>query len=159
MVALLLGTDKVQILLKQKTLNCLTPLALAIGKLGAYHSLSGAYHSLRIVALLLRAGASLDAVRLASSAEEYLQEEEEESAGSEQFVLAKELILGVRAAGSWRAYAKLPRKQVLRLRSLALRDRAEPRSKVITFLVKSPNEIAWNVLAYWRTERDEWLDV
>ena len=47
----------------------------------------------------------------------------------------------------------LRRKKVL-LRSLALRGRAEPRDARMTFLVESPNEIAWKVLEYWRTELD-----
>ena len=46
------------------------------------------------------------------------------------------------------------RKQVLLLRSLALKGRAEPRDARMTFLVESPNEIAWKVLEYWRTELD-----
>ena len=53
------------------------------------------------------------------------------------------MILGVRAAGSWRAYAKLPRKKVLLLRSLALRGRAKPRDARMTFLVESPKDGAW----------------
>ena len=48
----------------------------------------------------------------------------------------------------------LRRKQVLLLRSLALKSRAEPRDARMKFLVDSPNEIVWNILEYWRTELD-----
>ena len=37
---------------------------------------------------------------------------------------------------------------------IALKGRAEPRDARMTFLVESPNEIAWKVLEYWRTELD-----
>ena len=73
---------------------------------------------------------------------------------AEHYFATKKLILDVRAAGSPRAYRMLRRKQILRLRSLALRGRAEPRDARMTFLVESPNEIAWKVLEYWRTELD-----
>ena len=75
-------------------------------------------------------------------------------ATEEHFLATKKLILDVRAAGSPRAYRMLRRKQVLLLRSLALKGRAEPRDARMTFLVDSPNEIAWKVLEYWRTELD-----
>ena len=66
----------------------------------------------------------------------------------------KKLILDVRAAGSPQAYRMASRKRVLLLRSLALKGRAKPRDARMTFLVESPNEIAWKVLEYWRTELD-----
>ena len=66
----------------------------------------------------------------------------------------RQLILDVHVAGSPRAYRMLRRKQVLLLRSLALKGRAKPRDARMTFLVDSPNEIAWKVLEYWRTELD-----
>ena len=72
----------------------------------------------------------------------------------EHYLASKKLILDVRAAGSPRAYRMLRRKQVLLLRSLALKGRAEPRNARTKFLVDSPNEIAWKVLEYWRTELD-----
>ena len=102
----------------------------------------------RIVRMLLRAGAplsgpivdQLERVRPGEICEHYLA--------------TKRLILDVQAAGSPRAYRMLRRKQVLLLRSLALKGRAEPRDARMTFLVESPNEIAWKVLEYWRTELD-----
>ena len=51
------------------------------------------------------------------------------------------------------AYCRLPHKQVLRLRSLLVRGRAqgtlrtEPR---IRWLLKLPNDPLWHVLSYWR---------
>ena len=62
----------------------------------------------------------------------------------------------VRAAGSWRAYVRLPREEVLRLRSLVIRGRARPRVRtraadpVVARVVLLPNELVWKVLAYWR---------
>ena len=66
----------------------------------------------------------------------------------------RQLILDVHVAGSPRAYRMLRRKQVLLLRSLALKGRAKPRDARMMFLVDSPNEIAWKILEYWRTELD-----
>ena len=65
----------------------------------------------------------------------------------------KSLIADVRRAGSWKSYCRLPHKQVLRLRSLLVRGRAqgtlrtEPR---IRWLLKLPNDPLWHVLSYWR---------
>ena len=72
----------------------------------------------------------------------------------EHYLASKKLILDVRAAGSPQAYRMESRKRVLLLRSLALKGRAEPRDARMTFLVASPNEIAWKILEYWRTELD-----
>ena len=69
------------------------------------------------------------------------------------------VVVGVRAAGGWRAYDWKPRAEVLRLRSLALRRRAVlpratrhngPNMRSLDFLVRCPPEIAWHVLGYWR---------
>ena len=79
-------------------------------------------------------------------------------ATDEHWLACKDIILGVRAAGSWRAYARLPRKRVLRLRSLMLRGRAKPRRtgapNVVARAFKLPNEMAWKVLAFWRVESE-----
>ena len=103
----------------------------------------------RIVRMLLRAGAPLSALPptlLRAGSPSYDP--------TLQLLATKQLILDLRAAGSPRAYRMLRRKQILRLRSLALRGRAEPRDARMTFLVESPNEIAWKILEYWRTELD-----
>ena len=80
-------------------------------------------------------------------------------AQDEHWLACKDLILGVGAAGSWRAYARLPRKRVLRLRSLMLRGRARPRrtrgaDPIVARAFKLPNEMVWKVLAFWRVESE-----
>ena len=81
-------------------------------------------NTLRIVTMLLRAGASLDAVSDERTAEMELREAEEVNPAlrdNDIFVQVKALIDGVRAAGSWKSYCRLPHKSVLRLRSLITR--------------------------------------
>ena len=55
-------------------------------------------------------------------------------------------------------YARLPRKRVLRLRSLMFRGRAKPRRtgapNVVARAFKLPNEMVWKVLAFWRVESE-----
>ena len=79
------------------------------------------------------------------------------------FQVLRAVVAGVRAAGSWRAYDRRPRAEVLRLRSLALRRRAVflPSTtrhydyayiRSLQFLVRCPPEIAWHVLGYWRCQ-------
>ena len=78
----------------------------------------------------------------------------------EHFVACQAIIAGVRAAGSWRAfrdaptnpwrvYERVPRKAVLRLRSLVARGRAKTADPVFKALFASPNEIVWHVLRFW----------
>ena len=71
------------------------------------------------------------------------------------------MVAGVRAAGGWRAYDRIPRAEVLVLRSLALRGRAVLPSatrhdgqyiRSLDFLVRCPPEIAWQILGYWRCQ-------
>ena len=65
----------------------------------------------------------------------------------------RSLVEGVRAAGgTWAAYAKLPRKRVLRLRSLAVRGgRAkDPTDPIVVRVFRLPNELCWHVLQFWR---------
>ena len=102
----------------------------------------------RIVHMLLRAGVPLSGLIVDQL------ERVRPGAVCEHFLATKQLILDVHAAGSPRAYRMLRRKRVLLLRSLALKGRAEPRDARMAFLVDSPNEIAWKILEYWRTELD-----
>ena len=102
----------------------------------------------RIVRMLLRAGAPLSGLIVDQL------ERVRPGAVCEHFLATRQLILDVHAAGSPRAYRMLRRKQVLLLRSLALKGRAKPRDARMTFLVDSPNEIAWKILEYWRTGLD-----
>ena len=77
------------------------------------------------------------------------------------FALTK-LVGEVRAAGgTWTAYRKQSRKDVLRLRSLVLRGRARSRRRatgaadpVIGRVLSLPNELCWHVLKFWRATTD-----
>ena len=76
-------------------------------------------------------------------------------ATDEHWLACKDLILGVRAAGSWRAYARLPRKRVLRLRSLMLRGRTKDAADpIVAHVLRLPNELCWHVLEFWRVESE-----
>ena len=73
------------------------------------------------------------------------------------WVAIRSLIEGVRAAGgTWAAYARLPRRRVLSLRSLVARGRARPRVRtrgadaVVGRVFRLPNEMCWHVLKFWR---------
>ena len=77
------------------------------------------------------------------------------------FRALRAVTVGVRAAGGWQAYDRRPRAEVLRLRSLALRRRAVlpsatrhngPNMRSLSFLVRCPPEIAWQILGYWRCQ-------
>ena len=79
------------------------------------------------------------------------------------FEALRAVVVGVRAAGGWRAYDRRPRAEVLRLRSLVQRGRAGflPSTtryydyayiRSLQFLVRCPPEIAWHVLGYWRCQ-------
>ena len=70
------------------------------------------------------------------------------------------ILAGVKTAGSWRAfrddpanpwraYERVPRKAVLRLRSLVARKRATTTNSLFNALFASPNEIVWHVLGFW----------
>ena len=76
------------------------------------------------------------------------------------------------AAGSWKAYARQPRVELVRLRSLCARGRATPppepvierlfgapasptKAKAARVARPLPNEVFWHVLSYWRTSRDD----
>ena len=107
----------------------------------------------RIVRLLLRSGVALDGIddafrRLdpALGYTGYVHDERR------HYTMSRKLICDVRAAGGLRKYETMLRKQVLTLRTMALRGRAAPRDNVMSFLVDCPNEIAWKILSYWRTE-------
>ena len=68
------------------------------------------------------------------------------------------LVADIRAAGgTWTAYRKESRKDVLRLRSLMLRGRARARRRataaadpVVALVLRLPNELCWHVLNFWR---------
>ena len=111
---------------------------------------------LKIVHVLLRAGAPLDACYGNESAEEVLREQERKRdayARDYHFAELKRVFHGVRAAkGSYARYAK---KEILVLLALVRKDRAATtwfyagdHRTAFDILAKSPNEIAWHVLAF-----------
>ena len=51
---------------------------------------------------------------------------------------------------AWAAYRRLPRKEVLRLRSLSKRGRAKATDPVVARVLRLPNEMCWQVLKFWR---------
>ena len=76
------------------------------------------------------------------------------------------------AAGSWKAYARQPRVELVRLRSLCARGRATPppelerlfdcpssattkKPKAARAARPLPKEVFWHVLSFWRTSRDD----
>ena len=126
---------------------------------------------LQFTVQLLRHGASLadglfgleDGER-PRSYEEFIDEQKHycpDLTSNKHFLECRAIIDGVRAAGSWRAfrndprnpwsaYERVPRKEVLRLRSLVARKRAKTANPLFTALFASPNEIVWHVLSFWR---------
>ena len=62
------------------------------------------------------------------------------------------LVADIRAAGgTWTAYRKESRKDVLRLRSLMLRGRTKDAADpVVARVLRLPNELCWHVLDFWR---------
>ena len=85
------------------------------------------------------------------------------------FLAIADLIAEVKRAGSWKAYLKAPRVELVRLRSLCNRGRAAPppdpilqrlfanvaasTSKPARTRRPLPNEVFWHVLQFWRTDR------
>ena len=160
-----------------------TPLSRAIH---ALHDAERRFTCRQILTLLLAKGASLD-ITSYSWAENKLVPPEvllqemlsetrafhqgsqalEDTEGFEHVLACRDLIAGVRAAGSWRSFLDGPRKQLLVWRSLALRGRARPERWIVKsqtcrameFLTFAPNEIAWNILKYWRTAHDDIVSV
>ena len=88
-----------------------------------------------------------------------------------RFLAAADFIAEVKRAGSWKAYLKAPRVELVRLRSLCNRGRAAPPpdpilQRLFANVAAStnkpartrrplPNEVFWHVLQFWRTDRDD----
>ena len=111
----------------------------------------------RIVTMLLRAGASIDAVSDERTAEMELREAEDvnpDLRDSDAFVQTKNLVHAVRAAGTWKAFCRRDHKEILRLRSLITRGRARERlaaTPAIKFILRrADNGVLWNILSFWR---------
>ena len=127
-----------------------SPLSMAIRGLEKEYEAPPRYLNCRKIArLLVRAGAPLYQLTINQVAT--LATNTRTFATQEHLFATTQLIYDVAAAGSPQAYRIASRKKVLLLRSLALKGRAEPRDARMTFLVDSPNEIAWKILEYWRT--------
>ncbi len=81
-----------------------------------------------------------------------LLEDAEHLLTNEHWLACKTLVADVRAAGgTWTAYRKQSRKDVLRLRSLVLRGRTKDAADpVVALVLRLPNELCWHVLNFWR---------
>ena len=118
--------------------------------------------------MLLRYGASLDSCRGEQPIEGVLAEEVFQKIRHEQLIPgltgrdygdlpAKLVVLfsGVRRAGSYARYKQLPLcKEVMFLRSRALRRGRDSSDPVLAFVCRAPNEIAWHVLGFWRARTE-----
>ena len=146
----------------------ITPFAATID---AFLASNEGEWQLPIVVRLLRAGASLDNCSDGHTADEMMANEEREwpqLAGDDvYFQAAKTLIRGVRAAGSWKKYcrARAPHREILALRSLAMRGYITPYQRrrtrgaehktAIAFVARlGDNGIVWNILSFWRDPDD-----
>ena len=113
---------------------------------------------------LLRAGAPMDTVSLFPTYFQTTQASTPALAQDEHWSACRALAEGVEAAGgSWAGYRRMPRKEVLRLRSLVLRGRAPPHSTshstrgddpVVARVLLLPDQLAWKVLGFWRATSD-----
>ena len=138
-----------------------------IGAIRVFLGSDGSWH-LPVVARLLRAGASLDNSE-GKSADEWLADEERlwPDLVDGHFKAAKALVHGVRAAGSWKKYcrARAPHREILALRSLAMRGYLTPYQKrrtratdwkaIVAFVARlGDNGVVWNILSFWRDPDD-----
>ena len=106
---------------------------------------------LEIMKLLLGAGASIDRCQGWRSAEGLMQEflsDRPHYANDESFARCREIVAGVRAHGSYKAYVRDPHRQFLRLRSLLVRGRAKTDSRRLERLARLPNGACWHVLSF-----------
>ena len=151
-----------------------SPLAWAISNfrhVGANLTERELMRALECTVQLLRYGASLadgfyhpERWEGSCSLDDFLEFQTTRSPGltsTKQWIECRAILDGVRAAGSWRAfrddktnpwraYERVPRKAVLRLRSLVARKRAKTTNPLFNALFASPNEIVWHVLGFWR---------
>ena len=116
---------------------------------------------LAVATLLLRGGATLDAVTEEFPAEEILRRAEmtQETRNDEHYLACRALVADVRAAGSYNEYARAPSKALLRFRSLVAKGRARgrkartrrktPREIALLFAPTFPRELFWKVASYW----------
>ena len=111
---------------------------------------------LEIMKLMLKAGASIYRCKGDLSAEAAMQEflsRRPSYANDESFAKCRELVAGVRAYGTYKAYVREPHRRFLRLRSLLVRGRAKVRdrskdSRRLERIARLPNGACWHVLSY-----------
>ena len=106
---------------------------------------------LEIMKLLLKAGASIDRCKDGLSAEACMQaflSDRPHYANDESFARCQEIVAGVRAHGSYKAYVREPHRQFLRMRSLLVRGRAKTDSQRLERIARLPNGACWHVLSY-----------
>ena len=109
--------------------------------------------------LLLRAGASLDNCITGANgptvvdAEYCLRKQEGRYASltaEADWIAIKDFVHGVRAAGSWKAWCRVPLKEFMHLRSHFHRGRATATDALVERILHLPNGPCWKVLAFWR---------
>ena len=147
-----------------------SPIAWAIGKFGEVNSDRELTRLLQSAVQLLRHGASLADGLFGRkplgerSLEDFIEEQEACWVNldyNKHWPDCQAIVTGVKTAGSWRAfrddntnpwraYERVPRKAILRLRSLVARKRAKTTNPLFNALFASPNEIVWHVLGFWR---------
>ena len=82
-----------------------------------------------------------------------------------RYLLLKNLVTGVRAAGSFKRYLREPHREFLALRGLAMRGHLAPMGPrrtrgaqkwkaAVAFLARhGDNGVVWNVLSFWRATK------
>ena len=171
------STDMVALLLRAgadvnaRDINDESPIAWAIEKFGEDElSNRELTRVLQFTVQLLRHGASLADGFFGRedgeprSLEDFIDKQKyfvPDLTSNRHFLDCQAIVTGVKTAGSWRAfcddksnpwraYERVPRKAVLRLRSLVARKRATTANPLFNALFASPNEIVWHVLSFWR---------
>ena len=152
-----------------------TPLCWAVTTLTAKSFAPGqsTQAALKTVKVLLWHGASLDdvsprrrfGIACDGSIEDYMKIRADKKGiahWDQHCFECKDIFAGVRAFGSYKAYVRSGHKELLRLRSLLVRGRAQVRrgrtrrsrpqadGALFERIARLPNGAAWNVLSYWR---------
>ncbi|CAH0369796.1 unnamed protein product [Pelagomonas calceolata] len=154
--------------------DSMSPIAWAMDEIMSNRSESDLTRALECVVQLLRHGASLADGHFGLKNNEHVHSEPrsledflafrtefEGLTTNRHWIDCQAIVTGVKTAGSWRAfrddktnpwraYERVPRKAVLRLRSLVARKRAKTTNPLFNALFASPNEIVWHVLGFWR---------
>ena len=66
------------------------------------------------------------------------------------WIALKSFLAAVRAAGSWKAFERIPRKKFIVLRALCAKGRATTGDPILKFLCElGDNGVVWKILQYW----------